>query len=132
MFSGRRSDYARLYRRMHPLAIWFSLGISFIGFVTLVFPSAAEQSSTTAAIPSDVLKLFNLAYFAGGAIALLGLLRVVHRLEAAGMAILSSVLFIQWASILVVRPSAWLTATFVLALAIGCGRRCWILAQGDF
>lgn len=123
----RHADYARTYRREHPLAIWFSLSIAFIGLVLLVDPDQGTQSATAQALPELLLKAFNLGYFVGGAFASYGLIRVVHRAEAAGMAVLSSVLATQYVSIIYVLPSAWLTATFVAGLAIGCGRRAWTL-----
>jgi hypothetical protein len=123
----RHEDYARAYRREHPLAIWFCLSIAFIGIVTLLAPSQAGTSATSMALPPALLKAFNLGYFIGGALAAYGLIRAVRRAEAAGMAILSSVLLTQYVSIIYVLPSAWLTGTFVLSLAIGCGRRAWIL-----
>lgn len=124
----RSADYAKAYRREHPLAIWFSIGIAFIGLVTILFPDSVEQSAVTLALPELVRKLFNVFYATGGLFATIGLLRIRHSLEAAGMALLASTLFVQWASIIYLRPTSIISAFFVLTLAIGCGRRAWILS----
>lgn len=126
--SFRRDDYARLYRRDHPLAIWFCLGIAFIGLLTLIFPDAVEQSATSLALGETLRKLFYVCYALGGTLGALGLLSVRHRLEAAGMAMLASTMTVQFVAIVYVRPAAWAPSLFVLALAIGCGTRAWLLS----
>lgn len=125
----RRDDYRQIYRHEHPLAIWFTAGIAFTGFLTLFFPDAVESSATYLALPEWLRYAFNICYFAGGTAACAGLVTARHPLEAAGMALLASALLTQYASIIYVRPPSIWAATFVLTLAIGCGRRAWVLAR---
>lgn len=121
--------YKRFYRRQHPLAICLSLSIAIIGIATLLDPGVASSSATYAALPEWLRRAFNVTYALGGGLAFAGLIRVSHRTEAAGMAILASGLLVQWAAVMYVLPVTWVTASFILALAVGCAGRVWVLVD---
>lgn len=120
-------EYRRLYRREHPLALWFTLGVAFAGLVALIAPETVETSATYLALPEWLRNVFNVSYAVGGLVSFFGILRVRHNIEAAGEAILASALVTQFLSVLYVHPT--ISASFILFLAIGCARRSIILSE---
>jgi hypothetical protein len=112
----------RPYVSAHPLALWLSLGIAFVGAFNLLFPGLSE-SSASLVYPGWLLIAFNATWFIGGTASAFGLLRAHRRFEAAGMCLLSSGMATVYVSASYLIPYAWATSMFVLFLAVGCGFR---------
>jgi hypothetical protein len=117
-----------LYISEHPVVFWFSIGICFAGFTSLVAPQFTEQSSASLLLPDWLRATFNVTYAAGGFGSVFGIIRGWRKIEAAGMALLASGLLTNFIVFSWVVPSGLVSAAFLLTLAIGCAQRSWHLA----
>jgi hypothetical protein len=121
----------RPYVAAHPLALWLSLGIAFVGAFNLLFPGLSE-SSASLVYPGWLLIAFNVTWLTGGAASAYGLLRGKRRFEAAGMSLLSGGMATIYVSAAILIPYAWATSMFVLFLAIGCALRARALVRTGY
>jgi hypothetical protein len=129
--AGRKTSWCglvprtqRAYLASHPLALWVSVGIAFTGWLNLLFPEPAAESSTALVFPGWLLLMFNLSWAIGGSLSVIGLLRGKPRIEGIGMTLLASGLFSLFLAILALSPDRALrSAVFIVTLAIGSGLR---------
>ena len=113
--------------RAHPLAFWFSLGVVLSGVVAFVHPAA--NGAPGLALPDVLLAVFQASWTGGGALGVFGITRGKARYEAAGMTLLSASFIAYFLSIVYVLPASAWSGGFIVAIAIGCGRRAWMLTH---
>lgn len=125
-----RSQHA--YVASHPLGVWLSIGIAVTGLVNMFAPGLTEESSSTIVFSPFVLFLFNLTWALGGSLSVFGLLRGRRKVEGAGMSMLSAGMLSLFLAIISLKPDAAVTASFILAIGIGCGLRARHLATHGY
>lgn len=128
----RRDDLRRTYRREHPVALFFALGVALAGAGALVYPAGADQSAVSVALPDWLRHIFDLIYLVGGSLAAGGIGRRHRRSEAAGLILIAAGLAAQFSAVLYVRPQASVSATFIASTALGCTLRAWRLTRRSF
>lgn len=126
------SPSQRNYVYSHPLALWFSIGIAWAGAVNIFLPNLVEESFVSLALPDWLVIAFNAVWMIGGLCGAIGILRGRRNVEAAGMSLLSSGMFVYFIAALSIRSSAAVTGIFILTLAIGCALRARHLTQSGY
>lgn len=122
----------RQYLFAHPLAIWFSIGVTITGMVALAFPHLADQSAVSLALPDWLEKIFNILLTIGGFMSTLGIVSGKPKYEAAGMALLSGAFLSFFSSIIYLRVNNVASAVFLFTLAVGCAQRSIHLARRGY
>jgi hypothetical protein len=87
----------RLYIRAHPWVFWACLGFMFIAGIGLVAPSLLLTSPAASVLPGWLRAFFYAAYALGAGLSVLGQLRGLAKLEAAGMMLLATGFVVQMA-----------------------------------
>ncbi len=122
----------RAYVASHPLGVWLSIGIAVTGWINVLAPSLSRETSSSIVFDPLILFAFNGIWAVGGSLCVFGLLRGRRKVEGAGMSLLASALATYYLAIIVIRPTAAITAVFILALAIGCAKRAFHLATHGY
>lgn len=124
----RREDFARAYRRDHPLAIWFAGSIALVALLALLVPESASESPQTLALGDTLRNAFYAIWVAGGGLAVFGLWRANFKLEAAGMALLGGSFLAYALIIIVLLGPARSSYIFLLGIGFGCAHRAYYLS----
>jgi hypothetical protein len=119
-----------LYLRSHPLARWVAYGMAETGIISILAPGSVRESVIALSYPPAVFYVFSAVWAIGGVLAAVGILRGFRSVEAAGAALLSGGLLVYAGTIF--HATSWVTALFILCLAIGYGKRAHYLATTPY
>lgn len=120
------------YIMTHPLAFWFSLGIFFVGLITLLYPHLGDETALSIVLPDWLETLLRIGFVLGGGFSVVGIVSGKSKFEAAGMAILSSDMITNFLVVVDLRPNNAATAFFLITLAIGCAQRSVHLTKSGY
>lgn len=124
----RRDDIRRVYRKDHPLALWFAASIAVVSVLALVVPATVQDSPQSLALSYALRQAFYVIWGVGGILSVVGLWRASFRLEAAGMALLGFSFLAYVVIIVALLGPARGSYVFLLGLAAGCLHRSYHLA----
>src|SRR4051812_19972415 len=91
--------FRKRYVAEHPVVFWFSIGIALAGTIAVIAPETVEQSSSSLLLPVWLRTVFNLVFAVGGWMSMLGIAFGLRKLEASGMALLSTALLANFITI---------------------------------
>lgn len=116
--------------RAHPHGYAIAVGVLVAGVVGILFPGTIEETATSLALPEWLRTLFEICWATGGALATIGIARGYRGIEAGGMGLLATALFVDYLAFIYIRPAAAVSGLFVLILAIASAERSYFLAIG--
>lgn len=123
----------RKYLAAHPIALWLSLAIAVSGAIQLVRPELVASSPVALALPEWLRLIFASVYLIAGLACVFGLVRGRPKWEAAGDALVASVLVVQFAAALHLFGTDVIGTALVTALlGVGFAQRSIHLARGGY